>query len=55
MFVETINKFRAVRKVQYLLTLFNAFVFALTIHPSRARAHLCAVKEAHVYPSSKLR
>src|ERR1700722_10018937 len=39
MFVETINKSHG-RKVQYLLTLFIAFVFALTIYASRAQAQI---------------
>src|SRR6202795_5085722 len=43
MFVEIIDKFHASRKVarrQYLLSLFMAFVFALTIYPSKAQAQI---------------
>jgi|SRR3984885_6873753 hypothetical protein len=47
MFVETINKSHG-RKVQYLLTLFIAFVFALTIYASRAQAQIVGDLEVNI-------
>jgi hypothetical protein len=51
MFVETINQFHAGRKVamqQYLLPLFIAFVFALTIYASNAQAQIIGDLEVNV-------
>src|ERR1700747_3882407 len=51
MFVETINQFYAGRKVamqQYLLPLFIAFVFALTIYASNAQAQIIGDLEVNV-------
>jgi hypothetical protein len=47
MFVETINKSHG-RKVQYLLTLFIAFAFALTIYASRAQAQIVGDLEVNI-------
>jgi hypothetical protein len=47
MFVETINKLHG-RNVQYLLTLFIAFVFALTIYASRAQAQIVGDLEVNI-------
>ena len=47
MFIETINKSHG-RKVQYLLTLFIAFVFALTIYASRAQAQIVGDLEVNI-------
>jgi hypothetical protein len=51
MFVETINKFHAGRKMtkrRYLLPLFIAFVFALTIYPSKAQAQIVGDLEVNI-------
>src|SRR6202030_414411 len=47
MFVETINKSHG-RKVQYLLTLFIAFVLALTMYASKAQAQIVGDLEVNV-------
>ena len=47
MFVETINKSHG-RKVQYLLTLFIASVFALTIYASSAQAQIVGDLEVNI-------
>src|ERR1700722_4045448 len=47
MFIESINKSHG-RKVHYLLTLFVAFVFALTIYASRVQAQIVGDLEVNI-------
>src|SRR6266436_6956887 len=51
MFTETIGNSHAGRKVisrQYLLSLFIALVFALTLYPSKAQAQIVGEVEANI-------
>jgi hypothetical protein len=51
MYVEPVDKFHAGRKTprrQYLLSLFIAFAFALTIYPSKAQAQIVGDLEVNI-------